>query len=393
MLSVVCDGRPLQPGYKLHLERGIGRYAKHLLSEFYDLLGPEHLSVLVRDNLPDPELPLDIPRLAVGYAPGWLPIGKRLISEHLLSKRRLADAWRLGRPVHFFSHLDAPARPGSPTVVTVHDLIAQRLKHLYLEDKSPLRFNLERWLETRCLGRARAIIADSQATKRDVVELYGVDPAIIEVVYLAVSPQLRPVDDPARVAEVLGRHGLAGGEPFFFYVGGIDQRKDLGSLLEALAILREQGLAHRLALAGKIKQDKQYPKLRAAVERLGLQESVRELGFVEDQDLPALFTATAGFVYPSLYEGFGLPPLEAMACGAPVVAVGSSSVPEVVGDAGWLVPPGDAAALAEAMAALLTQPGAADDLRDRGRRRAASFSWQRAAQSVLAIYREVAGEP
>ncbi len=404
-LAVVCDGRPLQPGFKVHRERGIGRYAKNLLLALSELAEPPEMELLVQANLPDPGLLAGVPRLAAGYAPSWLPVGKRLISHHGLVRRPLARPWRQGRVVHFLSHLDAPARLGPRTVITVHDLIAQKLARLYGQDKSGLRFRLERWLETRCLYRAAAIIAVSQCSKDDLVELYHIDPARIRVIHEAADPDLAPVEDPALCREVLARHGLAGGgeggaggagdegageTPFFFYLGGIDQRKDLGTLLAALAALKERRADFVLALAGKISEDKQYPALMAEIERRGLEEHVRLLGFVPDEDLPALFSAATAFVFPSLYEGFGLPPLEAMACGAPVVAVRASAVPEVVGEAGLLVPPGDAGALAQALEGLLTNPELAAELSREGRRRASRFSWSRAAAETLEVYREVA---
>ena len=275
-------------------------------------------------------------------------------------------------------------------MITVHDLIAQRLKHLYCR-KSKLRFNLMRWLETRCLYTAARLMADSEQTKRDIVEMYGVDPGRIRVVPLAADPGLAPVEDPAELARVRAAYGLGAGEPYFLYVGGIDQRKDLPTLLKSLAALKQRGLAHTLALAGRIEGDEQFPLLMARAEELGLGPAVRLLGYVPDSDLPALFAGAAAFVFPSLYEGFGLPPLEAMACGAPVVAVDASSVPEVVGSAGLLVAPGDAAGLAQAMEAVLTLPELAAKLRADGLERAAGFNWRRTAEMTLEVYREALG--
>lgn len=389
-LPVVCDGRPLQPGFKAHRERGIGRYAKNLLSAMTQLADPPELELLIQNNLPDPGLLEDLPRLSTGYAPGWLPIGKRIISHHGLARRALAGPWRQGRLVHFLSHLDAPCRVGPKTVITVHDLIAQKLARLYGQGKSGARFRLERWLETRCLYGAAAIIAVSQCSKDDLVEMYGIPAERIRVIHEAADPGLKPVQDPDTRRRAMERHGLDGAAPFFLYLGGIDQRKDLGTLLAALAGLKDRGLDFVLALAGKISGDKQYPALIAEIEAQGLKERVRLLGFVPDADLPALFSACAAFVFPSLYEGFGLPPLEAMACGAPVVAVDASAVPEVVGRAGILVPPGQADVLAQALEGILTNPELAGDLKEQGRRRADLFSWSRAAAETMEVYREVA---
>lgn len=389
-LPVVCDGRPLQPGFKAHRERGIGRYSKNLLTAMTQLAEPPELELFTQNNLPDPGLLDELPRLSTGYAPAWLPIGKRIISHHGLARRALAGPWREGRVVHFLSHLDAPCRVGPRTVVTVHDLIAQKLAKLYGQGKSDARFRLERWLETRCLYGAAAIVAVSQCSKDDLVDIYGIPAQRIRVIHEAADPGLKPVDDPGLRQAAMGRHGLYHAKPFFLYLGGIDQRKDLNTLLAALSELMEQGLDFVLALAGKISKDKQYPALIAEIEKQGLKERVRLLGFVPDEDLPALFSACAAFVFPSLYEGFGLPPLEAMACGAPVVAMDASAVPEVVGPAGILLPPGQAGALARALEGILTNPELAGELKEKGRRRAGLFSWSRAAAETLEVYREVA---
>ena len=389
---MVVDGRPLQKGFKAHRERGIGRYTKNLLTAMRASAEAPDMEMLVQGNLPLDDLPEDVPKLAAAYAPSFLPIGKRLISHHWLVRRPLAPAWRDGRVAHFFCHLDAPALLGPRTVITVHDLIAQRLEKMYRGRRSSAHFRLERWLETRSLFVAARLIAVSQQTKNDLIELYGLDPNRITVIPEAADPGLAPVDDPAQTAAIAAKYGLDPDGPFFLYLGGIDQRKGLAELLEALAGLRGQDLPHTLAIAGGIENDKQFPLLLAKIKDMGLDDSVKLLGYVPDGDLPGLFAACAAFVFPSHYEGFGLPPLEAMACGAPVIAAKASAVPEVVGEAGLLIPPGDAGALTQALAGLLTNPELAQDLRQRGFARAALFSWQRAAQSTLAVYEEVAGD-
>jgi glycosyltransferase involved in cell wall biosynthesis len=389
-VRVVADGRPLQPGFKAHRERGIGRYAKNLLLALARRDDAPELELVVQRNLADPDLLSELPRLPAGQAPQWLPGAQRLITHYGLIRRTLAASWAHGAVVHFLSHLDSPARLGARTVLTVHDLIAQRMVELYGQDKSGVRFRAERWLETRCLYGAAAIIVPSECTRRDLADLYGVDPGRVRVIPEAADPELRPVDGPAEVEAVLRRHGLAGGAPYLFYLGGIDQRKDWRTLLAALAGLKGRRPGFCLALAGRIEGDRQYPRLQAEIARLGLEEEVRLLGFVPDADLPALFGGAAAFVFPSLYEGFGLPPLEAMACGAPVVAARAAAVPEVVGEAGLLVEPGRPRELAEALEALLSRPELARRLSHEGRKRSTRFSWERTAEQTLEVYREVA---
>jgi glycosyltransferase involved in cell wall biosynthesis len=385
--GLILDARPLQPGFKAHAQRGIGRYAKNLLLALLELVDPGRVTFLVQANLPDPELPAAIPRRRLPFLPGIFPVGKKLVSYHVLAPLWLGEGWRGGRVTHFLCHLDAPSRPGPRTVLTIHDLIAQKMEALYRGKRSGARFRLERWLETRCLFAAAGLIAVSQCTRRDLAEFYGLAPEAIRVIPEAADPGLAPLEDPAARAAVLARLGLESGR-FFLYLGGIDQRKGLNVLLEALAALVQAGRPETLALVGRIADDRQYPELRAAIARLGLEGRVQELGFVPDADLPALFGECAAFVFPSLYEGFGLPPLEAMACGAPVVAARAGAVPEVVGSAGLLVEPGDAPGLAQALMAVTTRAELAADLRARGLRQAAGFSWRRTARETLAVYRE-----
>ena len=389
--DAILDARPLQAGFKAHAERGIGRYSKNLIQALLDSGGLGRVKLLTQANLPHEAIPDGPEILKAGYMPLWLPRFKRLASHYWLARKPVAPYWNQGWAVHFLCHLDAPLLPGPGTVVTVHDLIAQRLEKLYRQRVSGFRFRVERWLETRVLFKAGKLIAVSEQTKKDLVELYGLDPERIAVVHEGPDPGLAPVNDPQKVSEALFRCGLNPKEPYFLYLGGIDQRKGTEYLLEALAMLREKGLPHTLALAGRIEGDKQYPLLLEQIRRLGLEEKVRLLGFVADRDLPALFSGCLGFVFPSIYEGFGLPPLEAMACGAPVVAAKASAVPEVVGDAGLLVEPGSAASLAQAMEGLASNPELALDLREKGYKRAGLFSWQKAAEKTLAVYKEVLG--
>lgn len=385
---LVLDARALQPGFKQHLQRGIGRYARNLLAAMLPLLDEDQLTLIVRRDLPDPDLAPEARRWPISYAPAWLPAGKKVVGHHLLARRQLAPLWSQGPVAHFLSHVDAPFRIGPGTVLTCHDLIFQRLPELYAAGQSRLAFRLKRWLETRALPQAARIIAVSQCTATDLRELYNVPPERIVVIPEAADPGLAPVEDPAARAAILARYGLEPGTPFFLYLGGLDPRKGLSILLEALLSLEKA--SPLLAVAGPLEEDKHFPAFQQGIACRGLGSRVRLLGFVAEADLPALFSAAAAFVFPSLYEGFGLPPLEAMACGAPVIAARAAAVPEVVGQAGILVPPNDPAALASAMAEVLRRPELAAELRVRGLKRAAEFSWRRTAERTHALYEEVA---
>lgn len=216
----LIDARALQPGYKEHAQRGLGRYAKSLFTAMFQQVEPGELSFILRRDLPQPELPDPSPRLAVGSGPQSLPGGERLIGQFYTLPRALAPAWQQGRVVHFLSHADAPARLGPRTVLTCQDLIFQRMEEIYIEGRNPQVFHAARWLETRCLSRAARILAISECTKRDLVELYRIPPERISVAPLAVDPGLAPVEDPA----TRGGPGplRPRGEGILLLFGGID---------------------------------------------------------------------------------------------------------------------------------------------------------------------------
>lgn len=273
---------------------------------------------------------------------------------------------------------DAPLRAPCPVVLTVHDLIGA----LFPRNLPPVsRLYWGRWLPFT-LRFAAAIIADSEATRRDIQRLTPVRAPIV-VAPLGVDPLFSP-PPPARLAAVRARYGLT--EPFLLYVGTLEPRKGIDTLVEALALLEGRAL---LALAGKVGWF--WEQVTARIVTRGLNERIRLLGYVPDEDLPALYAAAAAFVSPSRYEGFGLPVLEAMACGAAVVTTTAGALPEVAGDAALLVPPDDPVALAAALDRLLTDGALRADLGARGRARAATFTWERTARATLAVYRAVLG--
>jgi glycosyltransferase involved in cell wall biosynthesis len=233
------------------------------------------------------------------------------------------------------------------------------------------------------VAEVERVIVDSHCTAADVRELLGVPAERVRVIHLAPTP-LGPPPPPAGVAAARARYGLEG--PFLLYVGTLEPRKNLRTLLRAFAHLAGEQSAC-LALAG--------PRGwldEAIVAEAGRQAGrVRLLGPVPAADLIALYATATAFVFPSLYEGFGLPPLEAMAAGTPVVAARASCLPEVLGDAALFAPPEDEQALAEALRAVLQDADLRADLRERGLARAAQFSWERTAAETLAVYREVLG--
>jgi glycosyltransferase involved in cell wall biosynthesis len=303
----------------------------------------------------------------------------------------VALAHLLGRPMdrwigpcdlfHATDHLLPPLRH-APTVFTVHDLA------FLTQPETHLRSNRAflGWLMPRFVRAATRVIADSEATRRDVLRHYGVAPDKVRTVYLGVEPSFTP-PEPARALEIVRmRQRLV--EPYVLFVGTLEPRKNLPGLLAAYRrLVQERGAAAPwLAIAGAPGWG--YDEVYRLVRGWGLTDRVSFLGRVPDADLPPLYASAAAFAYPSLYEGFGLPPLEALACGAPVVCSNRSSLPEVVGDAALLVDPTNPGAIANALGRLLDDAALRADLRARGLARAARFTWQRTAAETVQVYEE-----
>ncbi len=277
---------------------------------------------------------------------------------------------------HATEHLLLPLR-GIPTVLTVHDLIFEHLP----EHHKPLnRWYLRLAMPLYC-RRATRIVAVSCQTRRDLVERYRIPADKITVVMEAAAPHFRPSAAEA-LASVRSRYGLP--ERYLLYVGTIEARKNLTRLLQAWEGLYRAGAAPPLVIAGKrgwLDEDF-FAALHASTERDG----VVLTGYVRDEDLPALYTAAETLVLPSLYEGFGLPILEAMSCGTPVACSNTSSLPEVAGDAAVFFEPADTQAIAAALEHVLSRPALRAELSERGLKRAAAFSWETTARETLAVY-------
>lgn len=261
------------------------------------------------------------------------------------------------------------------SVVTIHDL-----GYLAFPQAHPVARRLELHLTTLWSARAaRRLIAISQATKADLVRHYGVAPDKVSVVAHGLAPQFRPADRAA-IAAVQVRAGISG--DYLLYVGTVQPRKNLARLITAFA-QADLPSTLQLVIAGKRGWLTETIMRRAA--EVGVAERVRFIGYVADADLPALLGGALAFVFPSLYEGFGMPVLEAMACGAPVLTSATSALPEVTGAAALLVDPRDAGAIAAGLTRLATDAGLRADLRERGLARAAAFTWERCAAETLRV--------
>jgi glycosyltransferase involved in cell wall biosynthesis len=272
-----------------------------------------------------------------------------------------------------------PFRRTCPAVVTVHDVAFLRYPETLTEESRRYYGQVRRAIES-----AERTIVVSSATARDLANLLDVGTERVRVIPNGLDPIFTQPARPSEVARIQARWGL--NRPYLMFLGTLEPRKDIPTLLKAFAAVRVQHADLLLALVGR--RGWLYKPIFAEIERLKLREVVRIIEDAEDADLPPLFDGATAFAFPSLYEGFGLPPLEALARGVPTVAASTSSIPEVVGDAALLHPPGDHEALTVALLRLLSDDTLRAGLRARGRVRAAAFTWERAARETLAVYSE-----
>lgn len=278
--------------------------------------------------------------------------------------------------------LRARGRRGS--VVTIHDLALRIFPHLrrrWIGDR------IGYFKSARDARAADLVIADSESASRDIGRYIGIPPGKIRVVPLAAGPEFRPVEDPERRADILRRIGMTLPR-YILFSGTLEPRKNVPVLLRAYLGLRREIRDAGLVLAG-------MPGWRSGdvtefIRENGLSDVVRMTGYVTPEDLAALYSGASAYVLPSLYEGFGLPPLEAMACGCPVIVSTGGSLPEVVGDAAVTLPPEDVEGYRREIARVLSEPVLAEEMRRKGFLRAASYSWKRTAEDTLAAYREAA---
>jgi alpha-1,3-rhamnosyl/mannosyltransferase len=354
---------------------GIGRYTYNLAAKLPELAPDADFVLFHNPRLPNTRHDLD--RLARHTNLRLLPVDiptRSLKEQYQL--RSLARA--LSLDLLHLPYYVMPYWPHCPSVVTMCDLIPmiypQHLPHRW----TAWIFRATASLATR---RANHIIAISESTRRDLVRFFGVSENRITVTHLAADERFRPLDSQQR-ENTIRTYGLP--ERYILCLGINKPHKNLIFLLEVLHELRTEA---KLVLAGK--EDPRYLQVREEARRLGLDDRVVFLGDVPEQDLPMIYNCAEVFVFPSLYEGFGLPVLEAMACGTPVICSNTSSLPEIVGDAAICLHPQDRGAWVAALTELLENQQLRAELKAKGLARAARFSWQEAARQTMAVYRSV----
>jgi glycosyltransferase involved in cell wall biosynthesis len=353
-------------------QAGIGQYIIHLVKGLASV-DQENEYVLLQSRKDDTDI-LEQPNFK--RVSLWTP------SHHRLERYSLnVELMRLGLDVLHSPDFIPPHRPSCRSVITVHDLAFLLYPHFLTKESARYYGHIDqavRWTDH--------IIAVSESTRRDTIQHLGVPEDKITVVYEAANPIYRPVDRAEAQEQVRNRTGVDG--PYVLFVGTIEPRKNVPTLLRALWQLGQcykQDV--RLVLAGG--RGWLFEDAFAVVEELDLQDRVHFVGRVSSEDLLYLYNAADLLTLPAFYEGFGLPPLEAMACGLPVVVSNVASLPEVVGDAGLLVDPHDVDELTVAMWRVLNDDALRQEMREKGLRQATRFSWERAARETLEIYRLV----
>jgi glycosyltransferase involved in cell wall biosynthesis len=372
-MHIAFDGTTLRPG-----RTGVGYYTEHLLENLAEHAGTDDLTVI--SNRPiDSTRPL--PRHVRTHVSGsWTP---RFIWMQSYAPRALRSI--RADVVHFTNGM-LPLASSAATVVTIHDMSLTMYPRFH-----PLRrIVLNRPLVDLAARRADAVITVSDAAKRDIVRLYGIDADRVHVVHEAAAPAFQMVHDTVLLRRVREQYGLA--ERFILYVGTIEPRKNLPKLIDAFARRRVAGdLVHQLVCVGPygwLSED-----IEQQIDYLGIRDAVRFTGYVAFDDLPAIYNLAEMFVFPSVYEGFGLPVVEAMACGTPVITGPVAALAEVAGGAAERVDPLDVESLGDAMVRLAENRDRREALSKAGIERARGFSWQRAALDTLNVYRHAVAHP
>ncbi len=361
-------------------QTGIGRYISELVKHF-PFLETEFEFHLLVDKSPAPGEVRGCRMIHLGrfcrddgicaklYSPFWMNV---IVSRYLYKTK--VD---LFHGANFVLPNQAPC----PCVSTVHDLAFIRKPEAY-------SWTYRRYIYAQvrtAIRRADAIIVVSEATKRDLVDLMDVDPERITVIYHGVSEKFAPISDQEYLSAIRTKFGLPG--KFLLTVGVVQRRKNIDTLLRAVKPLIDEGLTEAVVLAGR--EGLGADEVRQTARELGILDRVYFLGYVGDEQLAGLYNLAQCLVFPSWYEGFGLPLLEAMACGCPVVASKVSSIPEVVGDAAVLFPPSDADALTTRLREVLTLERLREEMIRKGHLWAAKFTWREAAARHLDLYRRL----
>ncbi len=359
---------------------GSGQYTIQLVTYLNQMVSDLEIS-LIYPQLPGQLKPLGVPSgvniISILVRPGHL--GK-LIFEQIQFPRACGE---IGASLAHVPYWGAPLRSPIPMVVTIHDLTTL----LVPEYRRGIKARLYNALVTASGRGASHVITDSFASKLDIIDHLGIPEKDVTAIYLAVGPEYHPAENSLVDVAVLKKYQLP--DFYVLYLGGYEVHKNVTTLLLAYSYVGQAvGVDYPLVLAGRkpVKISATFPDYAGYIKQLNIEEYVRWIGFVEEEDKPVLYRNAEAFVFPSRHEGFGFPVLEAMASGTPVVTTDRSSLPEVVGNAGFAVDPDDAREMAGAIISLIIEEKNRAELHQKGLEQAARFSWEKTAAETLLVY-------
>ena len=364
-------------GTRIMVPDGGGRYTFNLIKYLIEDNRNEY--VLILPKIIDEFEKENVNQVITPSCEGLKERFRFFISLHSILKKERVDVFHCTTN---YGIINSPC----PVVVTVHDLIT--IKHPLLRS-TKVEYYIYKYILSSLLKRAAAIITVSESTKKDLIKYFKLSNGLINIIYNGYNQSTFHAEyEENSDLDILNKYKVKPG--YILFVGYITPKKNLDTLLSALALLKKQGkLNCKLVIVGS--KGYRYSLIKNKIIELQLQENIVELGFVPDNELSAIYRNTSVFVYPSIYEGFGLPPLEAMACGCPVITSNTSSLPEVVGDAGIMVDPYDVDGLADAMHEVLTNDGLRANMIKKGLERAKRFSWEKCAKETLKVYEQIMG--
>lgn len=373
-MRIVFDGRVIQYG-----KSGVGVYAESLLNAISDIDTSNRYEILSHGNIGSHNGKFEY--IKTGFRFDSHPAGdlweQIYLPFHL--KRKKTDIFH--SPTFHVPLISF----GTKKVVTIHDLVSFRFPQT--QPKSFVAYS--RFMIKAAAKFADGIITSSMATKIEIKDILKVNEEKVHVVYGAPRSIFKTIEDKEAIKEMQIRCNLPC--RFILFVGSLEPRKNIGNLIYAFSSMKKKGIIHKLILCGGAGWMNEQERLRELAQVSGVGNDVIFTGYVPDADLPAFYNLADIFVYPSLYEGFGLPPLEAMACGCPVITSNTSSLPEVVGDAAIMVNPYDVEGLADAMCRVLTNNELRLKMKKQGIERAKMFSWTRCAAETLEVYKNLIG--
>jgi glycosyltransferase involved in cell wall biosynthesis len=364
---------------------GSGQYLLHLLQALaevdqenkYILLGPHPISQKIGTLIKFPKMVTPVPGLA----------RRNASIENLIWEQFTAPsaARKAGVDLFHIPYFAPPFFPRTPGVITIHDVISLRLPQYRTDPKMKAYLQLI----TRTAHKATLIITISQHAKHDIIDALKLPAERIRVIYEAAGDEYQPINDSEVLAKMRARYGL--NDRYILYLGGLDLRKNVPQLVRAFAHLYQQMGDPKLQLMIAGNLDKLggalFPDPRPVAADLGITDHI-VYRFIEEEDKPAIYSGASIFVFPSLYEGFGLAPLEAMSCGAPVICSNRTSLPEVVGEAALSFDPDNIREIVQDMHSVLTNNELQADLRARSLKRAAQFNWRKTAIETISVYQE-----